>query len=533
MSTGEIPFLDLVTVHRELREELRSVFETALDTAGFVGGPVVQEFERDFAEFCDSKVCVGMASGTDALRLALIAAGVQPGDTVVTVPLTFIATTEAISQAGARPDFVEIDERTYTMDPEKLRAYLETECTPSQATGRLVSKRTGGPVTAVIPVHLYGQMADMDPITDLATQYNLIVVEDACQAHGAEYHSKKEDRWRKAGSMGRAAAFSFYPGKNLGACGEAGAVTTDDEQLARRCQMLRDHGQSRKYFHDIEGYNGRLDAIQAGVLRAKLRHLAKWNEQRRENARRYDELLASAAGALTLPYVPGWSRPVHHLYVVGLADRDRLRADLARDGIDTGIHYPVPLHLLKAYEALGFRRGDFPVAERTASQVLSLPMFPELRAEQQRVVTDAVLSRMARPVAFSTLRTTPRESGPDLSSHADGRGIERALIDYYRCPEEFAKMSLAGELCHDPGYFRFAGDTCYGRSSCGLRSRVPNNGLYNTLPAVTMKEGVLRLPFDPSEVIDNLRLERYAAHSQGPAGMRHASWQRHYYSLRP
>jgi len=531
-TNGKIPLLDLVTPHQELEDELVSVFKNALKTAAFVGGPMVEVFEREFAEFCETQHCVGVGSGTDAVRLALLAAGIRPGDTVVTVPNTFIATTEAISQVGGRPDFVDIDERAYTMDPEKLRCYLETECTRDMQTERVVSRRTGSPVTAVIPVHLYGQMADMDPILDLATRYNLIVIEDACQAHGAEYLSRTKGRWRKAGSMGRAAAFSFYPGKNLGACGEAGAITTDDEQLARRCQMLRDHGQSRKYFHDIEGYNGRLDAIQAGILRAKLPYLANWNTKRRENARRYDELLAPAAGALTLPYVPGWSRPVHHLYVVGLADRDRLRADLARDGIDTGIHYPVPLHLLKAYEALGFRRGDFPVAERTASQVLSLPMFPELRAEQQRVVTDAVLSRMARPVAFSTLRTTPRESGPDLSSHADGRGIERALIDYYRCPEEFAKMSLAGELCHDPGYFRFAGDTCYGRSSCGLRSRVPNNGLYNTLPAVTMKEGVLRLPFDPSEVIDNLRLERYAAHSQGPAGMRHASWQRHYYSLR-
>src|SRR2546427_7043113 len=205
MSTGETPFLDLVTVHRELREELRSVFETALDTAGFVGGPLVQAFERDFAAFCESQFCVGTASGTDALRLALIAEGLRRGDTVVTVPLTFIATTEAISQAGAWPDFVDIDERTYTMDPEKLRIYLESECTHDHKRGRVVSKRTCTPVTAVIPVHLYGQMADMDPILDLATQYNLIVVEDACQAHGAEYLSKKEDRWRKAGSMGRAA----------------------------------------------------------------------------------------------------------------------------------------------------------------------------------------------------------------------------------------------------------------------------------------------------------------------------------------
>jgi dTDP-4-amino-4,6-dideoxygalactose transaminase len=396
MSTGEIPFLDLVTVHRELREELRSVFETALDSAAFVGGQVVQEFERDFAEFCESQFCVGMASGTDALRLALVAAGVQSGDTVVTVPLTFIATTEAISQAGARPDFVDIDERTYTMDPEKLRAYLETECTPNPETGRVVSKRSGGPVTAVIPVHLYGQMADMDPILELAARYDLIVIEDACQAHGAEYLSKKEDRWRKAGSMGHAAAFSFYPGKNLGACGEAGAVTTDDERLARRCQMLRDHGQSKKYFHDIEGYNGRLDAIQAGILRVKLRHLAKWNEQRRQRARGYDELFADADGTVILPHVPSWSRPVYHLYVVRVAERELLQKDLAAAGIGTGIHYPIPLHLAKAYEALGFRHGDFPVAEQAASQVLSLPMFPGLSLEQQeRVVTCMVESTKA------------------------------------------------------------------------------------------------------------------------------------------
>src|SRR5438128_1939337 len=393
MTTGEIPFLDLVTVHRELREELRSVFETALGTAGFVGGPAVQEFERDFAEFCESQFCVGMASGTDALRLALVAAGVQPGDTVVTAPLTFIATTEAISQAGARPDFVDIDERTYTMDPVKLHAYLETECILNPETGRVVSKRTGRPVTAVIPVHLYGQMADMDPILELATRYDLIVIEDACQAHGAEYFSSKEDRWRKAGSIGRAGVFSFYPGKNLGACGEAGAVTTDDERLARHCQMLRDHGKSKKYFHDIEGYNGRLDAIQAGVLRVKLRHLANWNEQRREGARGYDELLADAEEMVILPHVPSWSRPVYHLYVVRVADREPLQTDLAAAGIGTGIHYPIPLHLAKAYEALGFRRGDFPVAEQAASQVLSLPMFPALSLEQQeRVVTSVVES---------------------------------------------------------------------------------------------------------------------------------------------
>jgi dTDP-4-amino-4,6-dideoxygalactose transaminase len=237
-------------------------------------------------------------------------------------------------------------------------------------------------------------MADMDPILELAARFNLIVIEDACQAHGAEYFSKKENRWRKAGSMGRAAAFSFYPGKNLGACGEAGAVTTDDEGVARRCQMLRDHGQSRKYFHDLEGYNGRLDAIQAGILRVKLRHLAKWNEQRRERAREYDELFGDSAGAVALQQVPSWSRPVYHLYAVRVADRERLQADLTTAGIGTGIHYPIPVHLLQAYEALGFRPGDFPVAEQAASQVLSLPMFPDLSPEQQRLVVSCVLESM-------------------------------------------------------------------------------------------------------------------------------------------
>ena len=399
MSTPQIPFVDLVTVHRELREELLSVFETALDTGGFVGGPMVQEFERDFAEFCESHFCVGMANGTDALRLALVAAGVRPGDTVVTVPLTFIATAEAISQAGARPDFVDIDARTYTMDPDRLRAYLDSECTPDGETGRVVSRRTGGPVTAVVPVHLYGQMADMDPILELAARYDLSVIEDACQAHGAEYLSTRENRWRKAGSMGRAAAFSFYPAKNLGACGEAGAVTTDDTRLARDCQMLRDHGQSRKYVHDIEGYNARLDAIQAGFLRVKLRHLAKWNEQRRELARLYDELFADADGAVILPYVPVWSRHVYHLYVVRVADREGLQKDLAAAGIGTGIHYPISLHLQKAYARRGYKEGDFPGSEAVAPQLLSLPMYPQLELPQQRRVVQTVLASPSLPGA--------------------------------------------------------------------------------------------------------------------------------------
>jgi dTDP-4-amino-4,6-dideoxygalactose transaminase len=392
MTDSKIPFLDLIGVHRELRGELRAVLESALDTAGFVGGPMVTTFEGEFAALCETALAVAMSNGTDALRLALIAAGVRPGDTVVTVPLTFIATTEAISQAGARFDLVDVVESTYTMDPEKLREYLERRCRRDRRTGRLVSRRTGGPVTAVVPVHLYGQMADMDAIMELAEKYGLTVVEDACQAHGAEYFSKREGRWRRAGSMGRAAAFSFYPGKNLGACGEAGAVTTDDQDLARKCRMLRDHGQSSKYLHDLEGCNARLDAIQAGFLSVKLRRLRAWNDQRREIARRYGELLAGAGTALTLPFEPSWSRSVYHLYVVRVPDRDRLQQHLAAAGIGTGIHYPVPLHLLKAYEGEGLPAGSFPLAEQAASQVLSLPMFPELSDDQQRRVADAVLA---------------------------------------------------------------------------------------------------------------------------------------------
>ncbi len=389
-ANGKIPFLDLLTPHRELGAELVGVFNAALSTAGFVGGPMVEEFEREFAAFCDAAKCVGVGSGTDALRFALVAAGVKPGDTVLTVPNTFIATTETISQVGARFDFVEVDDRTYTMDPEKLRVYLETECRRDSRTNRMVSRRTGSVVTALIPVHLYGQMADMDPLLALADRYNLILIEDACQAHGAEYFSEKEKRWRKAGSMGHAAAFSFYPGKNLGACGEAGAVTTNDEGLAREVRMLRDHGQSRKYYHDVEGYNGRLDAIQAGILRVKLHHLALWNEQRRQAAERYNELFAPMRGSIAVPYQPAWSRPVYHLYVIRTSSRDELQQRLSAAGIGTGIHYPIPLHLQTAYAELGWKTGDFPVSEEAAKEILSLPMFPGLRAEDQRRVVDVV-----------------------------------------------------------------------------------------------------------------------------------------------
>jgi dTDP-4-amino-4,6-dideoxygalactose transaminase len=384
--TEKIPFLDLITPHQQLEPELTAVFHKVLQTAGFVGGPMVESFENEFAVFCDAKHCVGVANGTDAVRFALMAAGVQAGDIVVTVPHTFIATTEAISQAGARPDFVDIDEQTYSMDVAMLREYLERECYVDRETGKPYHRKYRAPVTAVVPVHIYGQCADMDPILELARRYNLIVVEDACQAHGAEYFSQKENRWKKAGSMGHAAAFSFYPGKNLGACGEAGAITTNSEEIARKVRMLREHGQTKKYYHKIEGYNGRLDSLQAGMLSVKLRHLAEWNRQRQEAAARYDQMLSSADRVVT-PHSPSWSRPVHHLYVVRVADREGLQKHLADAKIDTGIHYPIPLHLQEAYEAFGFKNGDFPIAEKVASEILSLPMYPQLQAEaQSRVV---------------------------------------------------------------------------------------------------------------------------------------------------
>jgi dTDP-4-amino-4,6-dideoxygalactose transaminase len=387
-ATESIPFLDLVAPHLELEEDLVDVFRRALHTAGFIGGSMVQDFEAAFADFCGVNHSIGVSSGTDALRLALLACGIRHGDVVLTAPNTFIATTEAISQCGALPEFIDIDERTYNLSPEKLRQYLSEHCTRDKS-GRLISQRSNRPVTAIVPIHLYGQMADMDSIIDLADEYGLIVVEDACQAHGAEYFSAKRNKWLKAGTMGRAAAFSFYPGKNLGACGEAGAAVTNDSEIAAAIRMLRDHGQARKYYHDAEGYNGRLDAIQAGLLHEKLPHLAKWNEQRREHAAEYNRLLAND-DALISPFEPSWSRAVYHLYVIRTENREFMMEHLKAAGIGTGIHYPIPLHMQRAYSWLNYRASDLPIASRVAAEVLSLPMFPQLTAEQQAYVVDEV-----------------------------------------------------------------------------------------------------------------------------------------------
>jgi dTDP-4-amino-4,6-dideoxygalactose transaminase len=380
-ASNDIPFLDLVTPHVELAEELTAVFRRALFTAGFVGGPMVEDFEKAFAAFCGTTHSVAVNSGTDALRFAYTACGIVPGDVVVTVPNTFIATTESISQAGGIPEFVDMDKNTYNMSIERLQEFLEKSCT-RDASGKLISKRHQRPVTAIVPVHLYGQMADMDSILRLAGEYGLQVIEDACQAHGAEYFSGKLNRWMKAGTMGHAAAFSFYPGKNLGALGEGGAVSTNDAAVAAKIKMIREHGQAKKYYHDMEGYNGRLDSIKCGLLQVKLGHLAKWNAARRDRAAEYDRLLAGN-DAVVCPYEPSWSRSVYHLYVIRTADRDGLAQHLKEAGIGTGIHYPVPLHQQKAYASMGYKAEDLPVATQLAKEILSLPMFPQLTAEQQ------------------------------------------------------------------------------------------------------------------------------------------------------
>jgi dTDP-4-amino-4,6-dideoxygalactose transaminase len=319
---ADIPFLDLITPHVELEQELTTVFQQALRTAGFIGGAMVEDFENAFAGFCTTSM-LWRSIAEPMLCVCLDGCRSKPRRGGRNRSHTFMPPRKQYHRRELLPEFVDIDERTYNLDSEKLRDYLENKCRVEES-GKVISKRSERPVTAIVPDHLYGPMADMDPIIALAEQYGLIVVEDACQAHGAEYLSRELNRgygWRKAGSMGRAAAFSFYPGKNLGACGEAGAVTTNDAEVAAKVRMLRDHGQSKKYYHDVEGYNGRLDAIQAGILHVKLNHLSEWNDRRAECAAEYNRLLAAAANSMILPYEPSWSRAVYHLYVVRIETR--------------------------------------------------------------------------------------------------------------------------------------------------------------------------------------------------------------------
>lgn len=353
----KVPFLNLKAQYDAIAHEVERSIKEVLSACAFSGGPYVEKFEEEFAAFCGCEWGVGVGSGTEALWLALLALGVEPGDEVITAPNSFIATAEAISLCGAKPVFVDVEEKSLTLDPK----LLEQAITP----------RT----KAVIPVHLYGQMADMDAIIAVAKKHNLAVLEDACQAHGAEY------KGRRAGSIGDAGCFSFYPGKNLGAYGEAGGVVTRNEELAKRIKMLRDHGQSRKYYHDMIGVNGRMDGIQGAVLSAKLKHLPAWNDFRRNHASLYQELLR-AIPAVTAPTEMPWARHVYHVYAVRLADRDRMKQALHESGIECGVHYPVPIHLQQAYAGRPEGAGSFPVAERSSLELLSLPMFPELTRDQ-------------------------------------------------------------------------------------------------------------------------------------------------------
>ena len=384
-----IPFVDLVAPHLQLEDELVGTIRDVLRSGMLVGGPVVEQFEQEFAQYCDARYCVGVSSGTDALRFALMAAGIGTGDAVVTVANTFAATVEAILQAGARPCFVDINPATFNMSVEGLRSFLQNECERSGTSPAPVHRSSGRPIKAIVPVHLYGQMCDMDPIMALAAEYGLSVIEDSCQAHGAQYFSARENAWRKAGSIGKAAAFSFYPAKNLGAGGEAGAITTNDEALATHVRMLRDHGQNKKYHHLLEGYNGRIDALQAAILRVKLPHLEDWNEKRRLAAQTYKQLLSDADCAVA-PSEPSWSRAVYHLYVIRVQRRDELQNFMLRRRISTGLHYPIPLHQQKAFEHLGYHEGALPATEAAASEILSLPMYPQIEPSQQFQVVDSL-----------------------------------------------------------------------------------------------------------------------------------------------
>ena len=360
-----IPLVDLKAQYQSIKPEIDNAIQGILDNTAFIGGQAVKDFESNFAKFCMASYCVGVASGTDALFLALRVLNIGQGDEVIAPATSFIATSEAITAVGARVVFVDVNERSYNT------AVLKIE-------GK-VTERT----KAIIPVHLYGQPADMDPINEIAQRHNLKVIEDSAQAHGAEY------RGRRTGTLGDVACFSFYPGKNLGAYGDAGAVITNDEGLAEKVRMTANHGRLEKYDHLFEGISSRLDGIQAAILRVKLNHLENWIEGRRKVAATYNKLL-SDLGDIILPQEEAYAKHVYHLYVIRTANRDVLREYLKEKGISTGIHYPTPLPFLKAYDYLGHKPGDFPVSERLAKEVLSLPMYPELTGEQIQFIAAAI-----------------------------------------------------------------------------------------------------------------------------------------------
>jgi len=359
-----VPFVDLQAQYQSIKEEVNNAIARVLDNAAFILGREVEAFEAAFAEYVGAKFCIGVSNGTAAIQLAAMACGIKAGDEVIVPANTFFASAEAISTANATPVFVDADPVSYTINPAKIEA--------------AITPRT----RAIMPVHLYGQAADLDPIFDIAARHNLFVIEDAAQAHGSLY------KGRRVGALGRVGCFSFYPGKNLGAYGEGGAVVTNDEDVARQVRLLRDHGSTEKYRHEIVGYNFRLEGIQGAVLNVKLPHLDKWNNLRREHAARYYELLKDIE--LVLPREMPYAHHVYHLYVVQTKERECLQQRLTEAGVQTGIHYPVPVHLQPAYAVLGYERGSFPETEKQAARVLSLPMFPELTGEQMQRVAESI-----------------------------------------------------------------------------------------------------------------------------------------------
>lgn len=357
-----IPLVDLKAGFLPLRKEIISAIEGVFEDMKLYLGPNLQALEEEFASYCGTRYAIGVGSGTEAIHLALRACGVKEGDEVITVPNTFFATVEAIVHAGARPVFVDIDPVTYSIDPSMIE--------------EKISKKT----RAIIPVHMYGQSADMEPIIELAKRYGLRVIEDACQAHGAEYHGEK------CGSIGDAGCFSFYFTKNLGAYGEAGMVVTDDEELAEKIKLYRNHGHRSKFEHHVIGYNSRLDEIQSAILRIKLRYLDNYNDARRSIAKRYNELFSSLP--VTIPVEVDGRRHVYHLYVIRCKERDRLQEYLEGHGIGTGIHYKNPIHIQKAVSYLGYKRGDFPITESACNEILSMPIYPELKDEDIKYIAE-------------------------------------------------------------------------------------------------------------------------------------------------
>jgi len=361
-----IPLVDLNLQYKSIKDEIAVALEEVLDTSDFIGGSFVERFEKLFGPFCQTKHAIGVDNGTGALRMALLGLGIGPGDEVITTANTYIATAEAISFCGATPVFVDIDKDTFNINHTLIENAITSK------------------TKAIIPVHLYGQMANMDPIMEIATSHNLTVVEDACQAHGAEYKGSR------AGSIGDAGCFSFYPGKNLGAYGDAGAVTTNNSELSVFIKMFQDHGQKKKYYHSLIGCNGRMDGFQGAILSVKIKYLEEWTRARIRNAQLYNELLDDIDDII-IPQKIDYCRHVYHIYAIRVTDRDRKLDSLAAQGINCGIHYPIPIHLQAAYEHLGYTRGAFPESEAAAESVLSLPMFPELTEKQIQYIADSLL----------------------------------------------------------------------------------------------------------------------------------------------